>query len=93
MYVAQVYLPNQNRYVYSTCMLCCIDPYDLHYYWLVSCSSPAGSHGVHLEMAADNIRALKFYHKLGFKVLDFEVDMATGEGLPPDKVLILGRQL
>lgn len=53
----------------------------------------AGSHGVHLEMAANNLRALKFYHKLGFKVLDFEVDMATGEGLPPDEVLILGRQL
>ena len=55
--------------------------------------SPPGSHGVHLEMAATNTNALKFYHKLGFKVLDFEVDMATGEGLPPEDVLILGRQL
>ena len=44
-------------------------------------------------MAADNMKALKFYHKLGFKILDFEIDVATGEGLPPDSVLILGRQL
>lgn len=44
-------------------------------------------------MAADNLKALKFYHKLGFKVLDFEIDVAKGEGLPPDNVLILGRQL
>lgn len=44
-------------------------------------------------MAASNLKALKFYHKLGFKVLDFEIDRATGEGLPPDDVVVLGRQL
>ena len=58
--------------------------------WLVPAS---GSHGVHLEMAVSNYNALQFYHKLGFKVLDFEIDLATGEGLPPQEVLILGRQL
>ena len=51
----------------------------------------AGSHGVHLEMSAHNKRALKFYLKLGFKVLDFDDDPQTGN--PPEDILILGRVL
>ena len=51
-----------------------------------------GSHGVHLEMSAHNERAMKFYKKIGFKVLKFEPD-ASGKGAPPDDVLILGRKL
>ena len=45
------------------------------------------SHGVHLEMAPSNTRALAFYFKLGFTIIDY-----AGKGLP-DNVLILGRVL
>ena len=46
-----------------------------------------GTHGVHLEMAASNTRALKFYFKLGFTILNF-----SDENVEKD-VLILGRVL
>lgn len=42
-------------------------------------------------MSASNKRALKFYLKLGFKVLDFDEDPQAGK--PPEDVLILGRVL
>ena len=42
-----------------------------------------GSCGVHLEMAASNARALRFYFKLGFTKLDFSDKELT------DDVLIL----
>ena len=46
-----------------------------------------GSHGVHLEMSAHNTRALKFYKKLGFKVLKFSKEASV----PAENVLVLGR--
>lgn len=55
---------------------------------MLSLLSQQGSHGVHLEMSARNKRALKFYMKLGFKILDYSSY--------PDydhDVLILGRSL
>jgi protein O-GlcNAcase/histone acetyltransferase len=47
-----------------------------------------GSTGVHLEMSAHNKRALKFYLRRGFSLLEFEQDPQ-----PPNDVLILGREL
>lgn len=54
---------------------------------ILSVLKAKGSHGVHLEMAASNTRALKFYVKLGFSVLDLYNEIS------PDEVLILGRAL
>ena len=51
-----------------------------------------GSHGVHLEISAHNLRAKLFYKKIGFKVLKFEMN-GSGKGTPPEDVLILVRQL
>jgi len=50
-----------------------------------------GSCGVHLEMGASNKRALSFYRKMEFTVLDFEENPSNGT--PPKDVLILGRVL
>ena len=47
-----------------------------------------GSTGVHLEVSAHNTRALKFYLKRGFTVIEFDRDP-----LPPDDVIVLGREL
>ena len=41
-----------------------------------------------MEMSAHNSKALRFYRKLGFRVLKF----AKGS-LPPDNVLVLGRSI
>lgn len=54
---------------------------------ILSVLKAKGSHGVHLEMSALNTRALKFYVKLGFSVLDLYDEIS------PDEVLILGRAL
>lgn len=51
------------------------------------CVCSLGSHGVHLEMSAQNTRALRFYKKLGFKVLE------SSDHVPADKVMVLGRLL
>jgi len=50
-----------------------------------------GSCGVHLEMAAGNTRALKFYLKKGFIVLDLGKDPTVKP--PPKDVLILAKIL
>ena len=52
---------------------------------ILSILKAKGSCGVHLEMSASNTRALKFYYKLGFTVLEFS-DKS-------EDVLILGRAL
>ena len=54
---------------------------------IISILKAKGSHGVHLEMNAHNKRALKFYLKLGFEVLDYSNESLNGD------VLILGRVL
>ena len=55
---------------------------------ILSILKAKGSHGVHLEMAASNCRALKFYFKLGFTVLEHADECSL-----QDDVLILGRLL
>ena len=61
---------------------------------LDSSSSSPGSHGVHLEMSASNNRAMKFYLRLGFVVLEFDDELCNGLPVaPPADVLILGRVL
>ena len=50
-----------------------------------------GSCGIHLEMGASNKRALKFYQKMGFAVLNFEENPL--DGIPPKDALILGMVL
>ena len=50
-----------------------------------------GSCGVHLEMDACNTRALKFYLKKGFTVLDLGDDPTVKP--PPKDVLILAKIL
>ena len=55
------------------------------------CSFCKGSKGVHLEMNASNTRALKFYLKFGFSVLDLNEEQNVGQA--SDDTLILGRKL
>ena len=50
----------------------------------------AGSHGVHLEMSSTNKKALRFYKKLGFSVLQME---KSDPARHSDSVLILQRSL
>jgi protein O-GlcNAcase/histone acetyltransferase len=56
---------------------------------ILSILKAKGSTGVHLEMNALNTRALKFYLKRGFMVLEFD----DNNPQPPDDVIILGRGL
>ena len=51
-----------------------------------------GSHGVHLEMSARNKKALLFYKKLGFSMLQMD-KLRHGGSDHMDKVLILGQSL